>query len=206
MAKNPYWFGKVVLVTGGSSGIGLAAARQLSAAGAHVWLAARRLPVLESALKEVLAARSDPSQQCGIISADVSDSGQARSVIDTVTRSAGAPDVVFNSAGITQPGYIQDLSLEVFEHLMQVNYLGTVYVTTAALPAMLARGSGHIINISSIAGYMGVFGYTAYGATKHGCTMPASTSGANIANHQHKAMTSCLWKSLWPLAMKTFIT
>jgi 3-dehydrosphinganine reductase len=183
MAKNPYWFGKVVLVTGGSSGIGLAAARQLSAAGAHVWLAARRLQVLESALKEVLAARSDPAQQCGIISADVSDSQQALSVIDTVTKSAGAPDVVFNSAGITQPGYVQDLSLEVFEHLMQVNYMGTVYVTTAALPAMLARGSGQIINISSIAGYMGVFGYTAYSATKFAVAGFSEALRAEMKSH-----------------------
>ena len=50
---------------------------------------------------------------------------------------------------------------------MQVNYLGTVYVTAAVLPAMMKRGSGHIINLSSIAGYMGVFGYSAYGATKY---------------------------------------
>jgi 3-dehydrosphinganine reductase len=83
-----------------------------------------------------------------------------------VTRAVGAPGVLFNSAGITQPGYVQDLSLDIFEHLMQVNYFGTVYVTKAALPAMLERGRGHIINLSSMAGYLGVFGYSAYGATK----------------------------------------
>ncbi len=60
--------------------------------------------------------------------------------------------------------------MEVFERLMQVNYFGTVYVTTAVLPAMLKRGSGHIINISSMAGYLGVFGYSAYGASKYAVT------------------------------------
>jgi 3-dehydrosphinganine reductase len=163
---NQYWNKKVVVITGGSSGIGLAAAKQLAAAGAHVWLAARRQELLETALKEVQAARRDPSQLCGIVPADVSDSRQAALIIETVTRSAGAPDVLINSAGISQPGYVQDLSPEVFERLMRVNYLGTVYVTGAALPAMMKRGSGHIINLSSIAGYMGVFGYSAYGATK----------------------------------------
>jgi len=164
---NQYWDKKVVLITGGSSGIGLAAAKQLASAGAHVWLAARRLELLEAALKEVQAARREPSRLCGIVSADVSDSKQAALIVETVTKSAGAPDVLINSAGISQPGYVQDLSPEVFEHLMQVNYLGTVYVTGAALPAMMKRGSGHIINLSSIAGYMGVFGYSAYGATKY---------------------------------------
>jgi 3-dehydrosphinganine reductase len=167
MAQNGYWNKKVVLVTGGSSGIGLAAAKQLAEAGAHVWLTARRHETLKTALKEVEAARRDHSQLCGIVPADISDPKQVEQVVESVTKSAGAPDVVFNSAGITQPGYIQELSLEVFERLMRVNYFGTVYVTTAVLPAMLKRGSGHIINISSMAGYLGVFGYSAYGASKY---------------------------------------
>jgi 3-dehydrosphinganine reductase len=163
---NDYWNNKVVLITGGSSGIGLAAAKQLAAAGAHVWLVARRLALLEAALKEVQTARRDPSQNCGIISADVSDSKQAPQIIDTVTKSAGTPDVLINSAGIDRPGYVQDLTPDIFEHLMQVNFLGTAYITGAVLPAMMKRASGHIINLSSMAGYMGVFGYTAYSATK----------------------------------------
>jgi 3-dehydrosphinganine reductase len=167
MANTQYWNGKVVLVTGGSSGIGLAAAKQMAAGGAHVWLTARHQDRLELALKEVQAACSTASQRCGILAADVSDCQQAAHVVETVTQSAGAPDVLFNSAGITQPGYVQDLHTSIFEQLMQVNYFGTVYPTAAVLPAMLKRGSGHIINISSMAGYMGVFGYTAYGASKY---------------------------------------
>jgi 3-dehydrosphinganine reductase len=167
MAQKQYWNKKVVLITGGSSGIGLAAAKQLASAGAQVWLAARRPELLEAALKEVQAARRDSTQLCGIVAADVSDSRQAARIVETVTKSAGVPDVLINSAGISQPGYVQELSPEVFEHLMQVNYLGTVYVTGAALPGMIERGSGHIINLSSMAGYLGVFGYSAYGATKY---------------------------------------
>jgi len=182
MANNPYWNGKIVLVTGGSSGIGLAAAKQLAAAGAHVWLAARQREKLEAALKEVLAARVD-SQKCGIVPADVSDSKQAAQLVDIVTHSVGAPDVLFNSAGITQPGYVQELPLSIFEQLMRVNYFGTVYTTAAVLPAMLKRGSGHIINISSMAGFLGGFGYTAYGASKYAVAGYSEALRAEMKSH-----------------------
>ncbi len=178
-----YWNNKVVLITGGSSGIGLAAAKQLAAAGSHVWLVARRLELLEAALKEVQAARRESSQVCGIISADVSDSKQSNRIIDTVTRSVGLPDVLINSAGISQPGYVQDLSPEVFERLMQINYLGTVYVTGAVLPGMIKRGSGHIINLSSATGFMGIFGYTAYGATKYAVSGYSEALRAEMKKH-----------------------
>lgn len=183
MGTNQYWNKKVVLVTGGSSGIGLAAAKQLAAAGAQVWLNGRRRELLEAAFKEVQAARRDPSQLCGIVPGDVSDPGQVGVVVETVTNSAGAPDVVFNSAGITQPGYIQELSLDVFERLMRVNYFGTVYMTAAVLPAMMKRGSGHIINISSMAGYLGVFGYSAYGASKYAVTGFSEVLRAEMKPH-----------------------
>ena len=183
MSTNQYWNKRVVLVTGGSSGIGLAAAKLMASAGANVWLLARRRPVLEAALKEVQAARRDPSQKCGIIAADVSDPRQAARAVETVTKTSGAPDIVFNSAGITQPGYVQELARDVFEQMMAVNYLGTVYVTKAALPAMLARGSGHVINISSMAGYLGVFGYSAYGASKYAVTGFSEVLRAEMKPH-----------------------
>jgi 3-dehydrosphinganine reductase len=183
MAKNQYWNGKVVLVTGGSSGIGLAAAKQMAAAGAQVWLAARRQGLLETALKEVQAARRDASQLCGIVPADVSDARQAAQAVETVTKSAGAPEVILNSAGLSQPGYVHELSPAIFERLMQVNFLGTAYVTAAALPAMMKRASGHIINISSILGYLGVFGYSAYCATKFAVTSYSEVLRAEMKPH-----------------------
>lgn len=183
MAKNQYWKNKIVLVTGGSSGIGLAAAKMLAAAGSHVWLTARRQELLEAALKEVEAAQIDPSQQFGIVPADVADPDQAAQAVEIVTRSMGVPDVVINSAGITHPGYIHELPLEKFESLMQVNYFGTVYVTKFVLPGMIERGSGHIINISSMAGYLGVFGYSAYGASKFAVTGFSESLRAEMKPH-----------------------
>jgi len=164
--KPSVWKDQVALVTGGSSGIGLAIARLLSQQGAHVWLVARRKEILETALKEVAAARLSPSQRCGIFPADVSDAAQAAAAVEHVTAQAGVPNLLVNAAGITHPGYVQELSLEVFRAMMDVNYFGTVYITKAALPAMLKRSSGHIINISSMGGVIGAFGYSAYGASK----------------------------------------
>jgi 3-dehydrosphinganine reductase len=177
--KPSVWHDKVALVTGGSSGIGLAIARLLAQQGAHVWLVARRKEILETALKEVAAARlgtdgtehrdstENRPQRCGIFSADVSDAAQAAAAVEHVSAQAGVPDLLVNAAGIAHPGYVQDLSLEIFRAMMEVNYFGTVYITKAALPGMLKRGSGHFINISSMAGFIGGFGYSAYCASKY---------------------------------------
>jgi 3-dehydrosphinganine reductase len=180
---NPYWNNKTVLITGGSSGIGLAAAKQLAASGAHVWLSARRIEVLEAALQEVQDARRDNSQRYGILPADVCDANQAKQMVASLTNAGGVPDVVINSAGDTQPGYVQELELDVFERLMQVNYFGTVYVSKAVLPGMLQRGSGHILNISSMAGYLGVFGYSAYSASKYAVTGFSEVLRAELKPH-----------------------
>lgn len=152
--------GKVVLITGGSSGIGKALACLLDSVGARLWLLARR----KEALLEVQAQMRG---ECHVRSTDVSDWGQVQAAWEEIQSVSGVPDVIINSAGITHPGYVQDLPVEVFRRMMEVNYLGTVHVVKAALPGMIARGSGHIINISSVAGFLGVFGYTAYGASKY---------------------------------------
>lgn len=158
---------KVALVTGGSSGIGLAVARLLAARGAHVWLLARRENLLEEALASVQAACKDESQQCGYVCSDVSDYEQVENAVAEVTEAVGLPDVVINSAGITYPGYVQEIDLATFRKMMDVNYFGTVYTTKAVLDGMIARGSGYIVNLSSVAGFVGTFGYSAYGASKY---------------------------------------
>ncbi|HXF85268.1 MAG TPA: SDR family oxidoreductase [Anaerolineales bacterium] len=170
MQLGNYWKDKVVLVTGGSSGIGLALARLLAGRGAHVWLAARHRVRLEAALREVEAACSSREQRCGFVSADLSVPAEAAEAVSQVMQSAGVPDVVINSAGAAHPGYVQDLALDTFRWMMDANYFATVHVIKSVLPGMIERRSGHIINISSMAGFIGVFGYTAYSASKFAVT------------------------------------
>jgi 3-dehydrosphinganine reductase len=161
---------QIALVTGGSSGIGLEIARQLSQEGAHVWLVARRLELLNAALEIVRAAKTCSDQQFGVLSADVSNLEQVHSAVQKVINEIGLPDLVINSAGVAHPGTVQDLSPDVFHWMMNVNYFGTVYVNKAVIPGMIRRGSGHLVNISSEAGFLAVFGYSAYSASKFAVT------------------------------------
>jgi 3-dehydrosphinganine reductase len=158
------WQGKTALITGGSSGIGLAVGRSLAEKGANVWLLARGVDGLNSALESM---KYDESQFCGTISADVSDWDQVSAAVAQIESEIGVPDLVVNSAGVAHPGYFQDLGIEIFHWMMDVNYFGTVYICKAVVPGMVARGSGHIVNISSGAVFIGRYGYSAYGATKH---------------------------------------
>ena len=164
--KLSVWKGKVALVTGGSSGIGLAISKILASVGAHVWLVARNPERLQVAMREVEATRKSSDQVCGVAPADVTIAEQAAAAVEMVTQASGVPDLVVNSAGDTFPGYVQEISLETFRGLMDVNYFGTVNTIKSVLPGMLVRGSGHIINISSLAGFFGIYGYSAYTATK----------------------------------------
>lgn len=164
--KHSIWFNRVALVTGGSSGIGLEAGKQLAAQGAHVFLAARRVELLDGALKALEAARVSPSQCFGIYSVDVSDAAQAAGVVEAVTARAGLPDLVINSAGVVHPGYIQDLDLERYRWMMEINYFGVVNIVKAVLPGMMERRSGQIVNISSAASFLGITGYSAYAPSK----------------------------------------
>jgi 3-dehydrosphinganine reductase len=159
--------GKVAVVTGGSSGIGKAIANELAQRGMHMWLLAQRKDLLVSAQKEVEGHRKDPSQVVGIVSADVSNLDQVHKAISFITEKCGLPDLLVNSAGVTHPGYVEKLDINIFHWMMEVNYFGTVYATKELLPAMIARGSGYILNICSFSGIISSFGYTAYGASKY---------------------------------------
>lgn len=158
---------QLVLITGGSSGIGLSCAQLLVERKADVWILARRQESLDQALEDLLARNPANPERCGAVAADVSDPEQLAQAITEIQRVAGVPDVLINSAGVTRPGYFHELDLKVFHHLMDVNYFGTLHAIKVVLPGMLARGSGHIVNLSSVAGFLGVFGYSAYGASKY---------------------------------------
>jgi 3-dehydrosphinganine reductase len=151
--------GAHVVVTGGSEGIGLAAARACSARGARVSLLARRVDRLAAAMREL---GGDVHTE----SVDVVDAAAVAHAIDECVAHHGPCDVLVTSAGLAEPGYFSELNLDVFRRQMDVNYFGTLHALRAVVPAMVARRSGHVVLVSSDVGFMGVFGYSAYAPTK----------------------------------------
>ncbi len=155
--------GTKVLITGGSSGIGLALAKEFAAREASIYICSRNQERLDQALKEL--APIGGVEKAGFV-CDVVNPVQVDRLAADINRSIGVPDILINSAGVAHPGTFQELDQEYFVWQMETNYYGSVNTTRAFLPAMIARGSGHIINIGSLASYIGLYGYTAYGASK----------------------------------------
>jgi 3-dehydrosphinganine reductase len=155
------------IITGGSSGIGRATARLLTQRGANVSIIARRQELLDETLAELEALRGNPTQQrLRNYSADVTDWGQTKHAIATLTADGYPPDILINAAGYAHPGYFEELPLDIFRYSMDEDFFGTLHPIKAVLPTMMEQRSGHIVNFSSVAGFLGVFGYTAYAAAK----------------------------------------
>jgi 3-dehydrosphinganine reductase len=154
------------IITGGSSGIGRATACLLTRRGAHVSIIARRQELLDETLAELEALRANPAQRLRVYSADVTDWEQTQQAIATLTVDGYSPDILINAAGFAHPGYFEELPLNIFRYTMDTDFFGTLHPIKTALPTMMERRSGHIVNFSSVAGFLGVFGYTAYGAAK----------------------------------------
>ena len=158
--------GRIALVTGGSSGIGRAIAMQLVARGCTVGILARDSERLNAAKADIEAASPGAAAAVSVLRADVSDEGAVAGAMARFEATCGLPDFLFNCAGRAEPGYIQDYSLDAYEAAMRVDYLGTVIPTQYLLPDFIARGSGHIINVSSVAGFLGLIGYGTYAPAK----------------------------------------
>lgn len=153
-----------VIITGGSSGIGLALARIYAARGARISLLARSLPALEAARAELAKDRGEASVR--IESADVADEDQTLAAIYKCEHTFGPCDILITSAGIVEPGRFEALSSSAFHQQLQTNLFGSVHAVRAVYVAMKERRSGRIMLVSSGAGLIGIYGYTAYCASK----------------------------------------
>lgn len=151
---------KVVIITGASSGIGLAAAREFANQGAYLVLAARRENLLSEIEKELSAIT-----KVIVVKTDVSIEEDCKNLIDKTVEHFGKIDILINNAGISMRALFKDLDLLVIKQLMDVNFWGTVYCTKYALPWLL-NSQGSVVGVISIAGFKGLPARTGYSASK----------------------------------------
>ena len=151
---------KVVIITGASSGIGLAAARAFAHKGAKVVMAARRLDKLLEIDKELSSITEILS-----VKTDVSSESDCKNLIEQAIARFGRVDILVNNAGISMRAMFKDLDLSVIKRLMDVNFWGTVYCTKYALPHIL-KTHGSIVGVISIAGFKGLPARTGYSSSK----------------------------------------
>lgn len=153
---------KVCVITGASSGIGAACAKAMAAQGAIVIGCDLRLDMLETVAEEI-------NQSGGRMEAyqvDVSDRDGVFALADRIEKDHGGADVVLNNAGVAHSAPVEEITMDNFQWVMDIDFWGVVHGTQAFLPHMLKRGSGHIANVSSIFGLIGVPNQSAYNAAK----------------------------------------
>jgi NADP-dependent 3-hydroxy acid dehydrogenase YdfG len=155
--------GKVIVITGASSGLGEAAARHLATQGAAVVLAARRADRIQALADQLNGAGG----KALAVATDVADYGQVEALVAAAVRAYGRIDVLINNAGLMPNSPIERRKVEDWDRMIDVNLKGVLYGIAAVLPHMQQQKSGHIINVASVAGHKVRAGVTVYAATKH---------------------------------------
>jgi short-subunit dehydrogenase len=184
VARTPYkWEGNVAVVTGASSGIGAATAVRLARLGADVVGAARRADRLDETMAVCRQARPASFGQV----TDVAKRDECERLVAAALERLGRIDLVVNNAGVSLHRPAAETSVEDIERVTAINYFGAVYVTMAALPHLLERRRGSVINVTSVAGYLPNALEAAYGASKaalsrwsHGLSVDLHGTGVHV--------------------------
>ncbi|CAH2894497.1 MAG: Oxidoreductase, short-chain dehydrogenase/reductase family [uncultured Paraburkholderia sp.] len=153
--------GKIVVITGASSGLGEATARLLAQQGARLVLGARRLDRLHALASELKLGDQ------AVVQTDVTDRAQVQRLVDRAIELHGRVDVMLNNAGLMPSAMLARLHVDEWDRMIDVNIKGVLYGVAAALPVMQAQKSGHFINVASVAGHKVGPGGVVYAATKH---------------------------------------
>jgi len=156
---------RTAYITGGSSGIGFALAKELKIRGVDLVLLARDRRKLEAAREKLLNIGDNPSS-VNILSLDISQKESVETDLAKAVKDYGVPDLLVNCAGMAYPNYFHKIPYPQFQQTLETNIAGTWNVLQALVPGMMEKGRGKIVTLSSIAGFIGVFGYTAYSASK----------------------------------------
>ena len=154
--------GKVVVITGASSGLGEAAARHLSAQGATVVLGARRVERIDAIARALVALGG----KAAALATDVTDADQVKKLVDAAVHTYGRVDVMINNAGLMPHSPLERLKIDDWSRTIDVNLKGVLHGIAAALPHLKAQKAGHFINVSSVAGHKVNPGGAVYSATK----------------------------------------
>lgn len=168
---------KVVLVTGGTSGIGRETAVQFAAAGAKVVLAGRRAEQGAEVVQEISAAGGDAH----FVQTDIAVEDQVKRLVDETVKRYGRLDIAFNNAGIEHGGPITEVTAEDYRKVFDINVLGVLLSQKYEIPAMLKSGGGAIINTSSILGHIASPGAALYNASKHAVEGITKTTALELA-------------------------
>ena len=166
---------KVAIVTGASSGIGYATSLALSKAGVRVAVGARRIDRLRELEKQIIEngeeGRTRAAEEIFIQQKlDVTNKSDCDTFVDTVVRKWGRVDILINNAGLMPLSYFKNCKVKEWEQMIDVNIKGVLYCTSAVIPYMIDKKSGHIVNVSSVAGRIVFAGGSIYCATKHAIT------------------------------------
>ncbi|XP_067930088.1 dehydrogenase/reductase SDR family protein 7-like [Watersipora subatra] len=159
--------GKVVVITGASSGIGEALAHKCVERGCRVILVARNMEKLDNLKLELIRTYKAAANSVTPVFLDLEDHDSIPKACQRIISLFGRVDILINNAGIGCKAKVADLELDTFKKVMNINYFGQIAVTKGILPNMIEKGGGTIVAVSSVQGRMAVPGYSSYGASKH---------------------------------------
>ena len=194
--------GKVALVTGAGKGIGRAVALALAAEGVNVGLLARTNSDLQSLAAEIA---THGVKTCSVV-ADVADRAAMEAAAAQIAQELGPVDILIDNAGIGHFAKFMEMEPAQWEHIIQVNLMGTYYATRAVLPDMIARQTGDIINISSTAGQRGAAGTSAYSASKFAVLGLTESLMQEVRKHNIRVSALTPSTVATPLALENKLT